>query len=43
MPGERTSVYLAADLATAVKARGTPLALRVSLGLSPEISWANDL
>ena len=26
MPGERTSVYLAADLAAAVKAAGQPLA-----------------
>jgi hypothetical protein len=32
MPGERTSVYLAADLAAAVKASGQPLAELIRLG-----------
>jgi hypothetical protein len=34
MPGERTSVYLAADLAAAVKASGTPLAELIRRGLT---------
>ena len=34
MPGERTSVYLAADLAGAVKASGIPLAELVRRGLN---------
>lgn len=34
MPGERTSVYLAADLAAAVKACGVPLAELVRRGLT---------
>jgi hypothetical protein len=34
MPGERTSVYLAADLAAAVKASGVPLAEPVRRGLA---------
>jgi len=34
MPGERTSVYLAADLAAAVKASGVPLAELVRRGLA---------
>jgi len=33
MPGERTSIYLAADLAAAVKASGIPLAELVRRGL----------
>ena len=34
MPGERTSIYLTADLAAAVKASGTPLAELVRRGLA---------
>ena len=34
MPGERTSVYLAADLAAAVKASGVPLAELIRRGLA---------
>lgn len=34
MPGERTSVYLAADLAAAVKASGQPLAELIRRGLA---------
>jgi hypothetical protein len=33
MPGERTCVYLTADLAAAVKASGTPLAELIRRGL----------
>jgi hypothetical protein len=34
MPGERTSVYLAADLAAAVKTSGAPLAELIRRGLT---------
>jgi|ERR1017187_8489153 hypothetical protein len=34
MPGERTSVYLSADLAAAVKASGQPLAELIRRGLA---------
>jgi hypothetical protein len=36
MPGERTSVYLAADLAASVKASGTPLAELIRRGPAAE-------